>query len=195
MLKKSDRWKQINEEYGVERIRDRHKPQAVVTNSRELSLVIPAEWATEESRENLMQVIHNFSYLWEREELKEVPPAVPSDSYGKKTVSLFLPADEIDQLKADFKAVSQSFRRKGVVLSHLLSRLDVNTPVMPPKMELGTKFRYYPPELIQQAKKLSQVPPEEHELYSAEFEAFKESCREIHVSSHTLFQKCKQGKL
>ena len=83
MLKKSDRWRAINEEYGVERIRDRHKPQAVVTNSRELSLVIPAEWAAEESREKLLEVIHNFAFLWEREELKEVPKAVPSDNYGK----------------------------------------------------------------------------------------------------------------
>ncbi|MET2118332.1 hypothetical protein [Enterococcus faecium] len=194
-MKKSDRWRAINEEYGVERIRDRHKPQAVVTNSRELSLVIPAEWAAEESREKLLEVIHNFAFLWEREGLSEVPKAVPSDNYGKRTVAIFLPASEIDQLKADFKTIKQSFARKNVVLSHLLQRLDVNAPILPPKMELGTAFRYYPPELIQQAKKLSQVPPEEHELYSAEFEAFQESCREIHVSPHTLFQKCKQGKL
>lgn len=194
-MKPSDRWKAINEEYCVERIQDRHKAQGVITNSRELSLVIPAEWAAEESREKLLEVIHNLSYLWERESLSEVPKAVPSDNYGKRTVAIFLPASEIDQLKADFKIIKQSFRRKGVVLSHLLSRLDVNTPVIPPKMELGTAFRYYPPELIQQAKKLSQVPPEEHELYNAEFEVFKESCREIYVSPHTLFQKCKQNKL
>ncbi|EME7197324.1 hypothetical protein EQ856_13525 [Enterococcus hirae] len=193
-MKPSERWRAINEEYGGEHIREPHQGKGVITNNQEVALNIPQEWALPENREKLIQVIHNFSYLWEREGLKEVPPALPEDSYRKKSVSLFLPADEIDQLKTDFKTIKQSFRRKGVVLSHLLSRLDVNAPVMPQKMELGTT-NLYPPELIQQAKKLSQVPPEKHELYNSDFESFKESCREIHVSPHTLFQKCKQGKL
>ncbi|PQB77389.1 hypothetical protein CUS37_08160 [Enterococcus faecium] len=194
MLKKSDRWKQINETYCVENIRERNKPQGVITNSRELSLVIPAEWAAEESREKLLEVIHSFLYLWEREGLSEVPKAVPSDNYGKRTVAIFLPASEIDQLKADFKTIKQSFARKNVVLSHLLQRLDVNAPIMPPKMELGTT-NLYPPELVEVAKWLAEIPLEEQELYSAEFEAFKANCKEIYVSPHTLLQKCRQGKL
>lgn len=194
MLKKSDRWKQINEEYCVEHIRERHKAQAVVTNSRELSLVIPAEWAAEENREKLLEVIHNFAFLWEREELKEVPKAVPSDNYGKRTVAIFLPASEIDQLKADFKTIKQSFARKNVVLSHLLQRLDVNAPIIPPKMELGTT-NLYPPELVEVAKWLAEIPLEEQELYSAKFEDFKKKCKEIYVSPHTLLQKCRQKKL
>ncbi|BBI28017.1 hypothetical protein [Enterococcus faecium] len=193
-MKPSDRWKQINEEYGGERIRDHYKTQGVITNSRELSLVIPAEWAAEESREKLLEVIHNFYYLWEREGLSEVPKAVPADNYGKRTVAIFLPASEIDQLKADFKTIKQSFARKNVVLSHLLQRLDVNAPVLPPKMELGTT-NLYPPELVEFAKRLAEIPLEEQELYSAEFEDFKAKCKEIYVSPHTLLQKCRQGKL
>ncbi|RBS36808.1 hypothetical protein EB19_02906 [Enterococcus faecium] len=193
-MKPSDRWKQINEEYGGERIRDHYKTQGVITNSRELSFVIPAEWAAEESREKLLEVIHNFYYLWEREGLSEVPKAVPADNYGKRTVAIFLPASEIDQLKADFKTIKQSFARKNVVLSHLLQRLDVNAPVLPPKMELGTT-NLYPPELVEFAKRLAEIPLEEQELYSAEFEDFKAKCKEIYVSPHTLLQKCRQGKL
>ncbi|EGP5050203.1 hypothetical protein [Enterococcus faecium] len=195
-MKPSDRWKQINEEYGGERIRDRHKAQGVITNSRELSLVIPAEWAAEESREKLLEVIHNFSYLWEREELKEVPKAVPSDNYGKRTVAIFLPASEIDQLKADFKTIKQSFARKNVVLSHLLQRLDINAPIMPPQMKLGTT-NLYPPELVEVAKRLASIPLEEIESLEnvSEFESFKANCKEIYVSPHTLLQKCRQKKL
>lgn len=193
-MKPSERWKQINEEYGGEHIRDHHKAQAVVTNHREVAFNIPAQWALSDNRHKLLEVIHNFSFLWERESLKEVPPALPEDSYGKKSVSLFLPADEIDQLKADFKTIKQSFRRKGVVLSHLLSRLDVNAPIMPPKMELGTT-NLYPPKLVETAKWLAEIPLEEQELYSAEFEAFKAKCKEIYVSPHTLLQKCRQKKL
>ncbi|EGP4856866.1 hypothetical protein FNP20_002390 [Enterococcus faecium] len=193
-MKKSDRWKQINETYCVERIRDRHKAQGVITNSRELPLTIPAEWAAEESREKLLEVIHNFVFLWEREGLSEVPKAVPADNYGKRTVAIFLPASEIDQLKADFKTTKQSFARKNVVLSHLLQRLDINAPILPPKMELGTT-NLYPPELVEVAKWLAEIPLEEQELYSAEFEAFKAKCKEIYVSPHTLLQKCRQKKL
>ncbi|HIB1799051.1 TPA: hypothetical protein ACWWAQ_001862 [Enterococcus faecium] len=189
-MKPSDRWKAINEEYCVERIREPHQGKGVITNSRELSLVIPAEWATEESREKLLEVIHNFSYLWEREELKEVPKAVPSDNYGKRTVAIFLPASEIDQLKADFKTIKQSFARKNVVLSHLLQRLDINAPIMPPQMKLG-KTNLYPPELVEVAKRLASIPLEEVESLEnvSKFETFKESCREIHVSPHTLIKK------
>lgn len=193
-MKKSDRWKQINETYCVERIRDRHKAQGVITNSRELPLTISAEWAAEESREKLLEVIHNFVFLWEREGLSEVPKAVPADNYGKRTVAIFLPASEIDQLKADFKTTKQSFARKNVVLSHLLQRLDINAPILPPKMELGTT-NLYPPELVEVAKWLAEIPLEEQELYSAEFEAFKAKCKEIYVSPHTLLQKCRQKKL
>ncbi len=79
-----------------------------------------------------------------------------------------MPASEIDQLKAGFKTIKQSFARKNVVLSHLLQRLDVNAPIMPPKMELGTT-NLYPPELVEVAKWLAEIPLEEQELYSAEF--------------------------
>lgn len=192
-MKPSEKWKAINEEYGVERIRDRHKGRTI-TNNQEIAFNIPAPWALPDNRHKLLEVIHNFGFLWEREGLKEVPPALPEDSYGKKSVSLFLPAAEIDQLKADFKTIKQSFRRKGVVLSHLLSRLDVNAPVMPPKMELGS-INLYPPELVEVAKRLAEIPLEEQHLHSAEFEAFLKACNEIYVSPRTLLQKCRLGKL
>lgn len=193
-MKPSDRWRAINEEYGGEMIREPHQGKGVITNNQEVAFNIPAQWALPDNRHKLLEVIHNFAFLWEREGLKEVPPALPEDSYGKKSVSLFLPDAEIDQLKADFKTIKQSFRRKGVVLSHLLSRLDVNTPVMPPKMELGST-KLYPPELVEFAKRLAEIPLEEQELYNAEFEAFKAKCKEIYVSPHTLLQKCRQRKL
>lgn len=193
-MKPSDKWKAINEEYGGERIREPHQGKGVITNHQEVAFNIPSQWALPDNRHKLLEVIHNFAFLWGREGLKEVPPALPEDSYGKKSVYLFLPAAEIDQLKADFKTIKQSFRRKGVVLSHLLSRLDVNTPVMPPKMELGST-KLYPPELVEFAKRLAEIPLEEQELYNAEFEAFKAKCKEIYVSPHTLLQKCRQGKL
>lgn len=194
-MKPSERWKQINDLYGGENIRERHKPQAVVTNNQEMTITLPREWAREENREKLLQVIHNFAYLWEREELKEVPNAKSEELLGKTTVSLFLPAEELAQFKDDFKACKQSFRRKGVVLSYLLQRLDINKPILPPRMGLEEGFRRYPPELVEKAKQLATVPLEEHELHSAEFEAFEKSCEEVNLSPHALLQKVKKGKL
>lgn len=194
-MKPSERWRAINEEYGGEHIRERHKAQGVVTNRQELTITLPREWTREENREKLLQVIHNFAYLWEREELKEVPNAKTEELLGKTTIHLFLPAEELAQFKNDFKACKQNLRRKGVVLSYLLQRLDINKPIMPPKMELKEGFRRYPPELVETAKRLAVVPLEEQDLHSAEFEAFKKSCEEVNLSPHTLLQKVKKGKL
>ncbi|EMF0154904.1 hypothetical protein ACGWYM_002394 [Enterococcus hirae] len=195
-MKPSERWKAINEKYGGEMIREPHHGKGVITNHQEVALNIPKEWAAKQNREKLLEVIHNFEFLWEREGLglKEVPPATREETMGKKSVSIFLPAAEIAQLKADIKKCKQSFSRKGVVLSYLLQKLDPNAPILPPKMELGTT-NLYPPELVEFAKRLAEIPLEEQELYSAEFEDFKAKCKEIYVSPHTLLQKCRQGKL
>lgn len=196
VLKPSERWKAINEKYGGEMIREPHHGKGVITNHQEVALNIPKEWAAKQNREKLLEVIHNFEFLWEREGLglKEVPPATREETMGKKSVSIFLPAAEIAQLKADIKKCKQSFSRKGVVLSYLLQKLNPNAPILPPKMELGTT-NLYPPEIVELARKLSKIPPEEHEHYKAEFNYFKTKCDEINVSPHTLIKKAKIKKL